>query len=1124
MSTAGSVPGLWSGRDFGEIVDPDALAPFLMSVVSASDAWMFLSSRGALTAGRRSPKSALFPYTTDDKLHDAAGQSGPITRVRVRQGDGSWALWRPFDPRGAERYRIHRRLLKTTTCDAVLFEEVNEDLGLTIHASWEASERYGWIRRVELTRQAEGAVALEVLDGLVNLMPAEADLGMQSNLSTLLDAYRMAELVPEVGIGLMRLSSIPLDEPRPNESLRATAVYSLGLDGPALLSTAQLEAFEARGEVTEERLIRGRRGAYLRHAAMTLDGGASSRWLFAADVERDGAAVLELVRQLADPAGLEAAIEADLDQGRQNLSALVGSADGLQRTDSQAEDARHFANTLFNIMRGGVFLEGGRFDAAEFARHVRRVAPKVADECAELLGSLSGQLDRPTLLERLGPDAHGDLARLAGEYLPLTFGRRHGDPSRPWNTFTIPGRDDNGDRALGYEGNWRDIFQNWEALCLSFPSYGDACVSRFLNSSTADGYNPYRIDMSGVDWEVDDPDDPWAFIGYWGDHQVVYLARLVEMAERFSPGGLGARLETGGFVFVDVPYRIAGFDAILRNPHETVTFDNERASEIDRRIAEIGNEGQLLQGPNGERIRATLAEKLLTPLLVKLTNLVPGGGIWMNTQRPEWNDANNAIAGLGLSIVTTAYLHSALGTWIRLFSQAESDLAMTAPLAELLDDLEGVFGAEPPAADMDAATRLQWTERLGRAGERHRSSVYAGRGAEPAQGASSKRIVALLEAARRWTGATLDSNERSDGLFHSYNLMQRVDGGLELRRLALMLEGQVAVLAAGLLDAERTVHLVGALRKSPLFREDQHSYILYPDRDLDGFLERGLIPAETAARSTSLGQLLAHGGGGVVVRAHDGSVRFAPDLHYHADVSAALDDCGMELDEAARSEILAAYEQVFDHEAFPGRSMTFFAYEGLGSVYWHMVSKLVLATQDVVWDAPADQRDALLAAYRDLRDGLGTHKSPEVYGAFPSDPYSHTPAGGGARQPGLTGQVKEDVLARLAECGIHVTGGQLGFRAGLTGFVTPLAADGKMGYFDAAGTAATLQVPAGSAALTYCCVPILLRQADGPRIKATYAGGASEEWATDTLDAGLSSEIFRRTGKVRLLEVWVASA
>ena len=50
-------------------------------------------------------------------------------------------------------------------------------------------------------------------------------------------------------------------------------------------------------------------------------------------------------------------------------------------------------------------------------------------------------------------------------------------------------------------------------------------------------------------------------------------------------------------------------------------------------------------------------EKLLVTLLAKFSNYVPEGGIWMNTQRPEWNDANNALVGYGLSMVTLYYLH-----------------------------------------------------------------------------------------------------------------------------------------------------------------------------------------------------------------------------------------------------------------------------------------------------------------------------------------------------------------------------------------------------------------------------------------------------------------------------------
>ncbi|MEZ4646669.1 MAG: hypothetical protein R3E31_28750 [Chloroflexota bacterium] len=70
---------------------------------------------------------------------------------------------------------------------------------------------------------------------------------------------------------------------------------------------------------------------------------------------------------------------------------------------------------------------------------------------------------------------------------------------------------------------------------------------------------------------------------------------------------------------------------------------------------------------------------------------------------------------------------------------------------------------------------------------------------------------------------------------------------------------------------------------------------------------------------------------------------------------------------------------------------------------------------------------ALAAAYYDIRAGLGFNKSPAEYGAFPTDPYSHTPAGRGAQQPGMTGQVKEEILTRWGELGVFVQDGVLHF-------------------------------------------------------------------------------------------------
>ena len=235
------------GIRFSEIRDHDLLPPFLMTVVSPSDAWMFISSRGPLTAGRKTPASALFPYTTEGKLHDAVGRSGPVTVILMGTSDG-WIRWEPFDERGRDAFALERRLAKATTSDEVILEERNLDLGIVFRARWQSSERYGWIRRVELENQSELALELRLLDGFVNLMPADAAPDVQTRLSVLLDAYRTVEMVPGTELALVRLSSIPIDQPRPNESLLANTALSIGLEGGrTLVSAAQLAAFR-RGE------------------------------------------------------------------------------------------------------------------------------------------------------------------------------------------------------------------------------------------------------------------------------------------------------------------------------------------------------------------------------------------------------------------------------------------------------------------------------------------------------------------------------------------------------------------------------------------------------------------------------------------------------------------------------------------------------------------------------------------------------------------------------------------------------------------------------------------------------------------------------------------------------------
>ena len=73
------------------------LDPFLMSIVSSDDHWMYVSSTGCLTAGRKHSENALFPYVTDDLLHVNGHFTGPVTVIKVKKTNEKLTQdWEPF--------------------------------------------------------------------------------------------------------------------------------------------------------------------------------------------------------------------------------------------------------------------------------------------------------------------------------------------------------------------------------------------------------------------------------------------------------------------------------------------------------------------------------------------------------------------------------------------------------------------------------------------------------------------------------------------------------------------------------------------------------------------------------------------------------------------------------------------------------------------------------------------------------------------------------------------------------------------------------------------------------------------------------------------------------------------
>jgi hypothetical protein len=298
--------------------------------------------------------------------------------------------------------------------------------------------------------------------------------------------------------------------------------------------------------------------------------------------------------------------------------------------------------------------------------------------------------------------------------------------------------------------------------------------------------------------------------------------------------------------------------------------------------------------------------------------------------------------------------------------------------------------------------------------------------------------------------------------------------------------------------------------------------MLYPDREQVGFLKKNIIDPLVADKNDSIKNEMSRGRREFILRDVDGRLHFNPRFRNARDLAAALavDPDVSDEDAAALCDV---YEGVFRHRQFTGRSGSMFKYEGLGSIYWHMVSKLLLATAETAGEAAqggVDEGtlDQLRERFDDVKEGLGMHASPAQYGAFPTDPYSHTPGFSGAQQPGMTGQVKEDVITRFTELGVAVSDGRIAFAPFLLKQEEFTA--GPASWIDVAGREVKEDaLDAGSLGFTVCGVPVIYRLADRARIQVLGAEGAMEDIEGNQLGEEWSSALFRRDGRIRRIVV-----
>jgi len=1117
------------GESFFKITNSHRMRPFFMSIVSDSNHWMFVSSNGGLSAGRKNSECALFPYYTDDKITESAEITGSKTIII----QNSNTVWEPFSIRQQGKFQITRNLYKNLYGNKVIFEEVNHDLQLTFRYQWSSSNAFGFVKTSELINLSNKDVAVEVLDGLQNILPYGVPSETQTRVSNLVDAYKKSELEKDTGLGIFALSAIIVDKAEPSEALKANVAWSLGLDRPKyLLSSLQLEQFRQKGKIEEEHDIKAEKGAYFVNKRLNLSSNSTKEWMLIANVNHDHAAIVALKDQIKNESDIKQKVIDNIQHGTEQLVRLSASADGLQLTADHQRDTRHFANTLFNIMRGGIFDDNYNIERWDFVNYLNMANTDVANSHAEIISKLPEIFDITFLKSVMNESSNKDFKRLCIEYMPLKFSRRHGDPSRPWNKFSINTRnEDDGSKILDYEGNWRDIFQNWEALAHAFPAFIESMIHKFLNASTFDGYNPYRVTKDGFDWETIEPDDPWSYIGYWGDHQIIYLLKFLEFAEDHYPGLLAQRLTDDCFVYANVPYKIKSYQETLNNPKDTIDFDEALDAKIRAERKVKGADGALLMDQNHNVYKVNFAEKVLAAVLAKVSNFIPEAGIWLNTQRPEWNDANNALVGNGVSMVTLYYLRRFLNFFNSIVNASpQENLLISRELNEFFEQIVNTLDNHKTLlsgkiSDKDRKTVL---DGLGEAGSAYRLQIYAQSFSGEKVNLTKDSFLKFIELAQDYLEHSIAANQRNDHLYHAYNLMTvENDSEISISYLEEMLEGQVAVLSSGYLSSKEALQVLDALKSSSLFRPDQYSYILYPNKTLSRFMDKNNIPQEAVESSQLLQALVKNNNKQIIIKDIKGGYHFNGNFNNAESLKSALkdlDDSYQNLVAQEQTLVLNIFEKVFNHKEFTGRSGTFFGYEGLGSIYWHMVSKLQLAVQECCVRAMREEQSKeitgkLLEHYYEINEGIGVHKSPELYGAFPTDPYSHTPATKGAQQPGMTGQVKEDILSRIGELGVFVRDSNIVFNPFLLRKEEFLKEQATYKYVDVKKKNQALVIDKGQLAFSYCQIPVIYNISESNSIEVCFKNGSVEDIMSLQLNRNISAAIFNRADKVEKLIV-----
>ncbi len=340
------------------------------------------------------------------------------------------------------------------------------------------------------------------------------------------------------------------------------------------------------------------------------------------------------------------------------------------------------------------------------------------------------------------------------------FSRKHGDPERDYNFFSIAG-----EYYSQGNGNFRDVNQNRRNDIFFNPKVGDYNVKTFFSLIQADGYNPLEVRGSSftvdkdkiceldsiIDRHLLDQKDSFRALfgdnftpgqvinyifknnislkttdeqlltelldistqnieavlgeGYWSDH-FTYNMDLIDSYLRVFPD------KKTDLIFKDNDY--AFFDSPLfvrrRTKKHVVTADNE----VRQYDAVYEDEEKLERGyqkgkanwlcDSGKNIvKTNLYGKMITLAVNKFSALDPYGmGIEMEANKPGWNDAMNGLPGLlGSGMSETFELKRLISFMLTLTDQEIKEVTLPCEVAKFVLDMGALLDKSDSLTDFE---------------------------------------------------------------------------------------------------------------------------------------------------------------------------------------------------------------------------------------------------------------------------------------------------------------------------------------------------------------------------------------------------------------------------------------